>query len=619
MALLFRTELGGGSSIEPYIVNVTCAPSMVGKTVTMTQGSTVLSKICPSSLEVTFKPMNDGLWTIECEGSTKDVTLLAWGTYNVSISWGLSGWLETIGKTTTETSLLAYLNDVNNQADIRELMTRHVSADYLYDWYANIPSVLDDVMNSTYGAKWLGLRDYVCDKFMANETAKATMLNSNNWEYILKDKVPVMTSNTAPYGEVIGGEYSGDAWVPWHVFDGDSNTGWATPAYKTTNMPIGYKFNNPICIKALYIENITISGITNRGVKDFKIQYSDDNDTWNDAYSDTLGSGESKLFVFSNAGYHIYWRLLCVNNHGAEYICIYTLQFYGRSLKVSIPKMTSNTEPWGIVTATDYYKDVSTSYDPWRAFANGTERGWLPANFNDELVYDFGYPVLVKKMTLRNAKQASTETSKVYYDLFGSIDGQKYDLIQNDVNCYTHRNDLFTYSINTNKYRFYKLVCTKNDNGRATSGYGCILQLYGLDYSEREFEEGSTIKYLYDHGVELEEISLGSDATKQVDSILLSCTGDNNNACAYVQKTLTENLFRATIRNAKILKSSYLIIASNPLNVVTSDAYSNLVQENAPNNFGLDVSNFKNSNKYIGVRTQGTSGEMLEILELWLE
>ena len=142
---------------------------------------------------------------------------------------------------------------------------------------------------------------------------------------------------------------------------------------------------------------------------------------------------------------------------------------------------------------------------------------------------------------------------------------------------------------------------------------------YGLDYSEREFEEGSTMKYLYDHGVELEEISLGSDATKQVDSILLSCTGDNNNACAYVQKTLAENLFRATIRNAKILEDSYLIIASNPLNVVTSDAYSNLVQRNAPNNFGLDVSNFKNSNKYIGVRTQGTSGAMLEILELWLE
>ena len=346
-----------------------------------------------------------------------------------------------------------------------------------------------------------------------------------------KGAVPVMTSNTAPYGEVIGGEYSGDAWVPWHVFDGDSNTGWATPANKTTNIPIGYKFNNPICIKALYIENITISGLTNRGLKDFKIQYSDDNDTWNDAYSDTLGSGESKLFVFSNAGYHIYWRLLCVNNHGAEYICIYTLQFYGRSLKVSIPKMTSNTEPWGIVTATDYYKDVSTSYDPWRAFTNGTECGWLPANFNDELVYDFGYPVLVKKMTLRNAKQASTETSKVYYDLFGSIDGQKYDLIQNDVNCYTHRNYLFTYSINTNKYRFYKLVCTKNDNGRATSGYGCILQFYGVDYSEKEFAQDGKVKYIYDHGVKLKTIetfiSNGGTIDEQSDQILWSTNNKN--------------------------------------------------------------------------------------------
>ena len=617
---LVRLQYGGGSSIEPYTVIVSLDEEFKGQPVTLTQGTEIMRKTCPTTApyEVEFKPMNDGVWV--ASSTTKDGNvvsvdtepLLEWGTYNVTLESGFNfrEWLNRGRVEKTFTSLDDVLAD---QPTVRQLMTIHASCDYLYESYLTDNTILDTIMNSTYGAKWLGLRDYVCDKFMANETAKFTMLNSDNWEYILKDRVPIMTAVNAPYGNAFGSAIQTN-FPLYNAFDNNSATYYA-PSSTASGTYLGYEFTNPTCIQKFRIVQYSEIRCT-------LIQLCGSNISSNLADMTNIGNAQvvdtfDKTLTIENTQYYKYYCVKFVTVSDRPVIS--TLQFYGRSLNVSVPTMTSNTEPWGVVTATDYYKDVSVSYDPWRAFTNGTERGWLPANFNDELVYDFGYPVLVKKMTLRNAKQASTETSKVYYDLFGSIDGQKYDLIQNDVNCYTHRNDLFTYSIDTNKYRFYKLVCTKNDNGRATSGYGCILQLYGLDYSEREFEEGSTIKYLYDHGVELEEISLGSDATKQVDSILLSCTGDNNNACAYVQKTLTENLFRTTIRNAKILKSSYLIIASNPLNVVTPDAYSNLVQENAPNNFGLDVSNFKNSNKYIGVRTQETSGAMLEILELWLE
>lgn len=632
---LYRMSMGG-SDIEPYIVIVTLDENFQGQIVTLAQDTETMSKTVPMTApyEVTFKPMKDGVWV--ASSTTKDgkvvsvntEPLLEWGTYNVTLKSGLNfqEWLNRGRVEKTFTSLDDVLAD---QPTVRQLMTVHASCDYLYECYLTDNTILDTIMNSTYGAKWLGLRDYVCDKFMSNETAKATMLSSSNWEYILKDNVPIMTSNTAPYGELIGGEYSGDAWVPWHVFDGDSNTGWATPANKTTNIPIGYKFNNPICIKALYIENITISGLTDRGLKDFKIQYSDDNDTWNDAYSDTLASEESKLFVFSNAGYHIYWRLLCVNNHGAEYICIYTLQFYGRSLNVSVPTMTSDSAPWGIVTATDYYKDVSTSYDPWRAFANGTERGWLPANFNDELVYDFGYPVLVKKMTLRNAKQASTETSKVYYDLFGSIDGQNYDLIQNDVNCYTHKNDLFTYSINTNKYRFYKLVCTKNDNGRATSGYGCILQLYGLDYSEREFAEDSKIEYIYDHGVKLKtietSISNGGTIDEQSDQILWSTNNKNGVTMLGAKVDITgKKVARARFglqayTNASDKNMGFMILN----NTIAWNAPFNAVKAaDMPNNANVNFASGGYSGEYyviFGADFTGAFNIYNTLQELWVE
>lgn len=618
MALLFRTELGGGSSIEPYIVNVTCVPSMVGKTVTMTQGSTVLSKICPSSLEVTFKPMNDGLWTVECEGSTKDVTLLAWGTYNVSISWGLSGWLETIGKTTTETNLLVYLNDANNQADIRELMTRHVSADYLYDWYVTIPSVLDDVMSSTYGAKWLGLRDYVCDKFMANETAKATMLNSDNWEYILKDKVPVMTSNTTPYGEVIYGTVLSEKYA-YSVFD-RTPTEWK--ANNTNSDHIGYKFVNPTkATMVKYLQNFISDGVprmpsftiyaTNNGTD--RVNFTDWDKLTNSITAETT-EGEH-YYKFDNDNYYLYYVLVIPKGSGT--IGLAELQFYGRSLNVSVPKMTSNTKPWGVVTATDYDKDNYDSYDPWKAFANATDKGWLPANFNDELVYDFGYPVLVKKMTLRNAIQANKKTSKVYYDLFGSIDGQKYDLIQNDVNCYTHRNDLFTYSIDTNEYRFYKLVCTKNDNGRATSGYGCILQFYGVDYSEREFEEGSTIKYLYDHGVELQNIEIvaSSSQAEKLPYCLYqhSSTKTDVGFISPLLDMINYKLMR-TVFGDIVTTNSYMSVCDTPTGSATAYKYTNI---DLPYNHYLDISNIT-YNGYTRIEIKNT-GNAVKVTEWWLE
>lgn len=528
MALLFRTELGGGSSIEPYTVIVSLDEEFKGQPVTLTQGTEIMHKTCPMTApyEVEFKPMNDGVWV--ASSTTKDgkvvsvdtEPLLEWGTYNVTLESGFNfrEWLNRGRVEKTFTSLDDVLAD---QPTVRQLMTIHASCDYLYESYLTNNTILDTIMASTYGAKWLGLRDYICDKFMANETAKATMLNSSNWEYILKDKVPVMTSNTAPYGELIGGEYSGDAWVPWHVFDGDSNTGWATPANKTTNMPIGYKFNNPICIKALYIENITISGLTGRGVKDFKIQYSDDNDAWNDAYSDTLGSGESKLFVFSNAGYHIYWRLLCVNNHGAEYICIYRLQFYGRSLNVSVPIMDSDTTPYGEVSASNYIND---NRKPFYAFSDTNY--WVSSDTanNNYIQYIFPRKIIARQVYCKAGSGAVN--SEFEYKLQYTTDGTEWNDIPNksisgigEIVANFELNDLELLGV-----RIQYLKCV--NNSQATR-----INIYGKDYSEKEFDTNGKIEYIYDHGVKLKtietSISNGGTIDEQSDQILWATNNKN--------------------------------------------------------------------------------------------
>lgn len=518
MALLFRTELGGGSSIEPYTVIVSLDEEFKGQPVTLTQGTEIMHKTCPMTApyEVEFKPMNDGVWV--ASSTTKDgkvvsvdtEPLLEWGTYNVTLESGFNfrEWLNRGRVEKTFTSLDDVLAD---EPTVRQLMTVHDSVDYLVTALSNDADTAGKILDNDICAKWINLRDYALDMLYANANVKAVMDSVDKYgygEWALidgtwqpKGAVPIMTSDTAPYGEVIKkSTLSGKN--AYSAFDGNVSTEWRSK--NETSSYIGYKFTNPICVKMVsYIQHYSE---TTPRINTFKIQGSNDNTNWTDLTATITAERDStqpnkKYYADVDADeYYLYIRMSItstITNGVTE------LQFYGRELKVSVPTMTSNTEPWGVVTATDYYKDNYDTYDPWRAFSNATDRGWLPANYNDELVYDFGYPVLVKKMTLRNAKQASTETSKVYYDLFGSIDGQKYDLIQNDVNCYTHRNDLFTYSINTNKYRFYKLVCTKNDNGRATSGYGCILQFYGLDYSEKEFAQDGKVEYIYDHDIEL--------------------------------------------------------------------------------------------------------------------
>ena len=363
-----------------------------------------------------------------------------------------------------------------------------------------------------------------------------------------------------------------------------------------------------------YLQNFISDGVprmpsftiyaTNNGTD--RVNFTDWDKLTNSITAETA-EGEH-YYKFNNDNYYLYYVLVIPSGRGT--IGLAELQFYGRTLKVSVPKMDNYTTPFGKVIELGY---VAGGYESYRVFDNDLSTYWQSnVNYTGMICYNFEKEVLVKNM-YSIMKSPNTGVSK----LEGSNTGKSNDWhsIYSD-NITAGYPNTKSVLINGNlTYKYYRATITRTDDVPQVTE----LQFYGLDYSEREFAEGSTMKYLYDHGVELEEISLGSDATKQVDSILLSCTGDNNNACAYVQKTLTENLFRATIRNAKILKSSYLIIASNPLNVVTSDAYSNLVQENAPNNFGLDVSNFKNSNKYIGVRTQETSGAMLEILELWLE
>ena len=513
MALLFRTELGGGSSIEPYTVIVSLDENFKGQPVTLTQGTEIMRKTCPMTApyEVEFKPMNDGVWV--ASSTTKDgkvvsadtEPLLGWGTYNVTLESGFN-FREWLNRGRVE-KIFTSLDDVlADQPTVRQLMTIHASCDYLYESYLTDNTILDTIMNSTYGAKWLGLRDYVCDKFMANETAKVTMLNSDNWEYILKDRVPIMTAVNAPYGNAFGSAIESTYYL-YNAFDNNSATYYA-PSSTASGTYLGYEFTNPICIQKFRVVQNSTSGIICT-----LIQLCGSNISSNLADMTNIGSAQvidtfDKTLTIENSQYYKYYCVKFVTVSDRPVIS--TLQFYGRSLNVSVPTMTSDTEPWGEVEVDSV---DSTSFYGYKAFDKNDTTGWCDAKGDagteSWIKYTFNKPINLRQISCSVNNPVGYRETNQKGTLEAYIDGE-WKNIESDI-LFFPKNENYRNVFNVDMKNVSSVRFRGN---RVYDAYGnywifCMeLNFYGLDYSEREFESGSNMKYIYDHGVELEEISI---------------------------------------------------------------------------------------------------------------
>lgn len=534
MNLVRLQPKGGGSDIEPYIVIVTLEEAFKGQLVTLTQGTDTMRKTCPSvaPYEVTFKPMKDGVWT--ASSTTADGTVVSkytdpltvWGTYNVTLESGFNfaEWL-TRGRVT---KTFASLDDVLADEDtVRQLMTVHDSADYMIESIPNDNDFKAKLLNSDNALKWIGLRDYTYDNM---DTAFISdWLSSPKWEYALKDHVPIMTADNAPYGNAIAssenvqGAYYDYA---YKVFDGDSTSrGWweRENGVDYNNRYVGYEFANPTkVLKAIYYPE------TNYGNRITKIKYqgrNNQNEQWVDLTDEiSVDANTPKLTEFTkNLGYYKYCILRIVNASNMN-VGVGALQFYGRSLNVSVPTMSDNTTPYGEASA---FSDFPTSNASYMAFDNNDTTSHISATNTAKsdyyLRYDFTKKMLLKKIHIVGASHYNANGTYYNVKIQGSNDnGNTWSDIPNAIakiegymNAGKKEYDIFLEN-NKNEYKCYQMVIVDSNANYATESYGSqlvtyTLQLYGLDYSERDFEVENgvltnRVKYIYDHGVELEEL-----------------------------------------------------------------------------------------------------------------
>ena len=576
-------------------------------------------------------------------------------TYSLSLSAGFAWqtWVDTARF--LDSSDYANLGEVlADEEAVRELCLEHNCVDYLAEKITSDSEDAETIIENDLFAKWVNNSDYALDFLYANAVIADLMDESDKYfygEWVITDNtttpptwgakgnVPSMTSNTMPYGEAFA-DSTYSTYGAYKAFDGVlGGDPWHSTNSSATHY-VGYKFVNPICCKAFSYKQVESAQYPARKVIKLTLRGSNDGGaTWQPIYetTDVPDFGLTKTYKFNNSEYYLSLSLL-LTLASAEYTTTQYVQFYGRELSISVPTMTGYTTPYGEVVSSGY-EPISSSdstYGAWHAF-DGVKSGnghlWRPemSGTTHYVGYKFVNPMCVKKVVvdIGSSKRSSSfvvkgsNDSDIWYPLSDSVTVEQTS---------TGTAVLTTKIVelnNDNTYRYCKLEITSTQDdtwGGITVGE---LQFYGKDYSEKEFEEGTTKKWLYDHGVELESIYVNSDIGSKQNSFLRYQKTDS---VTYQNSLITTDsaiditpylILRAKTgywgyNSARAGYISLTVTSSKGSSIGGLSAYRDNGTADAPNNMYVDVSSI-NEAKYLGFGWADRATVNFDVKEMWLE
>lgn len=339
-----------------------------------------------------------------------------------------------------------------------------------------------------------------------------------------KGNIPVMTSNTVPYGVVSASGTAASNFPAYNAFCGfDLTAQWRSG--EASGSWIMYKFINPVCAKR--VAHVNRSSIFRAG--SFKLQGSNDGTTFTDLVTFTETENGTPYFDdVPNDNYYLYYRVFTVSGNMSDgYTQFQMIQIYGREMDVYVPVMTSDTAPYGEAFASSCNPHATLNYAahsgfdghtndtsntttdaPWHAYHDSVAD--TQYSHDQWLAYDFGRPVLIKECSLlpfynsasgdglrvKNFKYQGSNDKLNWTSLteFISTDGQTI-----------HNKFYITNLTSTTPYRYYRVFVDQawNVNYKPAITY---LQFYGYDYSEYDWDSTSPRHYIYDHGIEFEQL-----------------------------------------------------------------------------------------------------------------
>lgn len=331
MANMFRCTLvsGGGA----LILTVICDSVFAGQTITCTDGTTTLTQICPSTSPYTveFKIPNGGIWTISSGTASTSVTIPSSAELHdipngstITPTDDIQIWLHCANIwDKSYTTITQVLNDAST---LQALIASNNAADYMARSSTWVSSVTTDSSAMTY----IGLDDYCSAALLADSTWLSAICSSTYFESILNVKVPTMTSNNTPSGEVTSSSNHSTT-AAYSAFD--KSTPYWMPAVGSSNSWIRYEFDEPVCVNLI---SYNFQRVGSPGNPSVIFQGSNDGNTWTDiSNSITLSGTVQENIPVQNATKYKYYQML--NDSGKLYPSggnlyhVVELQYYGRS------------------------------------------------------------------------------------------------------------------------------------------------------------------------------------------------------------------------------------------------------------------------------------------------
>lgn len=209
------------------------------------------------------------------------------------------------------TSLLALVNDNN-------------AADYM----ARSTTWATDVTADQTAMTYIGADDYCAEALLGDSTWLTAICNSTYFESVLNVKVPTMTSDTTPSGQVFYDHSSPLSDQPlWMAFDNNDTTVGVLPLDSYSSVNCGYQFSSAIIVKLV---RVLFSETTYTRVSSLQIRKSSDGVTFDNATDQiNVTAHEMKIQIPNNYDVE-YWEAV-FNRNQVNRVGLYGLQFYGRA------------------------------------------------------------------------------------------------------------------------------------------------------------------------------------------------------------------------------------------------------------------------------------------------
>lgn len=338
-------------------INLTYDNAFRGLTVTCANSGTTISKTAPiSGNTMAFYPPNTGEWIIS---STYSGTPYQTRATITSLAVPVSASLAQVpdGKTVTptddiqkwlncagiydKTSYTTLADVLADSTTLLALISNNNASDYLVRSTTWATSICADSTAMAY----IGANDYCANTLLSDNTWLTAICSSAYYESVLDIKVPTMTSNTTPSGEVIYGSVRvADANYPYYAFDGNMNgTDWNSQqnTLDESKVYIGYRFTNAVNVKRIALCVAKTTSYTDwYSSGTFKVMASNDNSVWDTLESSltwVYPNNQMQYFIIDNDNAYLYYKLVFLSymygNGTSTKGCVTAeLQFYGREL-----------------------------------------------------------------------------------------------------------------------------------------------------------------------------------------------------------------------------------------------------------------------------------------------